>query len=131
MSNHVLDASASVDMLLRTQTGRTLRKRLPIGVAWYVPEHFYVEVAGAIRRAELRGEISRGRAIQAFSDLRSTFVRRVAVRPLLSKAWSRRGHLTVADALYVVLAEDLDATLVTSDAKLARAPGMTIKVLMP
>ncbi|MDQ3106629.1 MAG: hypothetical protein M3Q68_02360, partial [Actinomycetota bacterium] len=37
------------------------------------------------------------------------------MRPLLASAWAKRGHLTIADALYVVLAEQLSATLVTAD----------------
>lgn len=47
----------------------------------------------------------------------------------MSAAWNRRGHLTVADALYVVLAEELDATLVASDTKLGNSPGLTVSVL--
>lgn len=131
MSNHVLDASASVDLLLETATGLALQARIPSKAKWYVPEHFYVEVAGAIRRAELHGHITGDRADRAFTDLAAAPLRRAQILPLMSAAWSRRGHLTVADALYVVLAEELDATLVTSDTKLGNSPGLTVSVLLP
>jgi len=37
--------------------------------------------------------------------------------------WQLRGNLTAYDAVYVALAEVLGATLVTTDRRLARAPG--------
>lgn len=131
MSNHVLDASASIDLLLETPTGLALQARIPSKATWYVPEHFYAEVAGAIRRAELHGHITGARADKAFTDLREAPLRRAQVLPLMSSAWNRRGHLTVADALYVALAEELDATLVTSDVRLGSSPGLTVSVLLP
>lgn len=54
--------------------------------------------------------------------LERAVVRRAEVRPLLADAWTRRSNLTVADALYVVLAEHVGATLVTADERLARSP---------
>lgn len=131
MSDYVLDASASVDLLLETRAGLALQARLPREATWFVPEHFYVEVAGAIRRAELRGAINPAQAARAFADLGAAPVRRVEVHPLIFDAWNRRGHLTIADAVYVVLAENLNATLVTSDSKLANSPGLNIEVLLP
>jgi hypothetical protein len=46
----------------------------------------------------------------------------VRVATLLPEAWSLRHNLTVADALYVVLARHLDAVLVTADRRLASSP---------
>lgn len=56
---------------------------------------------------------------------------RAQVRPLLQRAWERRGHLTIADGLYVVLAEELGATLVTADRNLERSPGLTVPTPTP
>ena len=42
---------------------------------------------------------------------------------------TKRGNLTVADALYVVLAEHLSAALVTADVKLANAPGLGVPTI--
>lgn len=131
MTDYVLDASASVDLLLETATGLALQARLPRNATWFVPEHFYVEVSAAIRRAELAGHITTDRAQKAFADLLAAPLRRAQVPPLLPDAWARRGHLTMADAVYVVLAENLSATLVTSDTKLGNSPGLTINVLLP
>lgn len=47
---------------------------------------------------------------------------------IVPDAWSRRANLTVADALYVTLAQHLKAPL-TDDHKLAGAPGLSIAVL--
>ena len=48
------------------------------------------------------------------------FVTRVA--PLVPAAWSYRHNLTAADALYVALAEQLSASLLTDDHRLVQAP---------
>ncbi len=42
---------------------------------------------------------------------------------LLSRVYELRGNLTAYDAVYVALAEGLEAPLVTRDAKLAQSPG--------
>lgn len=125
----VLDASASVDLLLDTATGRALQPLLPPQVQWWVPEHFFAEVSGTLRRLELHGEIPPGQAAVAFAELCATPLATARTRPMLGDAWRRRGHLTIADGLYVVLAEHLNATLVTTDMKLARSPGLTVATI--
>ena len=47
--------------------------------------------------------------------------------PLLVEAWKLRHNLIVHDALYVALARQLDATLITGDKRLARAPALKIR----
>lgn len=131
MTDLVLDASASVDLLLDTATGRRLQPLLPTGAQWWVPEHFFAEVAGALRRAELRGGVLNARVAQAMTSLSTAPLRRVQVRPLLADAWSKRANLTIADALYVVLAEHLDATLVTTDINLSNAPTLRVATIHP
>ena len=96
-----------------------------------MPELYLVEVAGALRRAEYRGAIGAAQATTAFADLHTGRVHRVQVRPLLPGAWAMRGHRTIADALYVVLSEQLNATLVTADMNLARSPGLTVPTITP
>ena len=131
MTDLVLDASASVDLLLDTATGRRLQPLLPTGAQWWVPEHFFAEVAGALRRAELRGGVLNARVAPAMTSLSTAPLRRVQVRPLLADAWSKRANLTIADALYVVLAEHLDATLVTTDINLSNAPTLRVATIHP
>lgn len=48
--------------------------------------------------------------------------------PLAATAWSLRNNLTFHDALYVALAAGLDAPLLTTDARLAGAPGLPCTV---
>ena len=45
------------------------------------------------------------------------------MRGLLGRIWELRGNVSAYDATYVAVAEALGATLVTADARLARAPG--------
>jgi predicted nucleic acid-binding protein len=42
-----------------------------------------------------------------------------------------RPNLTIADALYVVVAQHLQAPLVTSDFRLAGAPNLGIDIITP
>jgi len=127
----VLDASAGVELLLNTRRAHSLSAQFPASAEWWVPEHYFVEVAGALRRAVLNGDATLERVEQAFSMLERAVLRRAQVRPLLSDAWARRAAITVADALYVVLAEHIGGTLVTADERLARSPGLTISTIVP
>jgi predicted nucleic acid-binding protein len=45
----VIDASAGVEILANTARGRRLARLLPTDAVGWVPEHFYVEVAGVLR----------------------------------------------------------------------------------
>jgi predicted nucleic acid-binding protein len=105
--------------------------KFPLSATWWVPEHYFVEVAGAIRRAELNGTVTPALAAIAFAGLRTAPLKRVQIRPLLPEAWAMRGHVTMGDALYVVLAMHLGATLVTADIKLANSPHLPVPVLRP
>jgi predicted nucleic acid-binding protein len=67
------------------------------------------------------------------SDLVALPLPRVSHRPLLPRCWSLRENVTVYDASYVALAEQLDTTLVTADARLSKAPGLRcpVEVMTP
>jgi predicted nucleic acid-binding protein len=127
----VLDASAGVELLLNTPRARSLSAKLPESAEWWVPEHYFVEVAGALRRAALNGDATPERVDRAFSMLDRAVVLRAQVRPLLVDAWARRSSMTIADALYVVLAEHIGASLVTADERLARSPGLVVPTIVP
>lgn len=131
MTPLVLDASAGVELLLNTSAGRALREKLPTPAVEWAPEIYFAEVAGTLRRAELTGRLSSTRTSVALDRLLAAPTRRVQVKPLLSEAWTLRHNITVTDALYVVLARHLDATLVTADVNLANAPGLDVTVLVP
>jgi predicted nucleic acid-binding protein len=53
---------------------------------------------------------------------------RVPHHPLMPRCWDLRHNLTPYDAAYVALAELLDATLLTTDLRLARASGIRCEI---
>jgi predicted nucleic acid-binding protein len=125
----VLDASAGVEILNRSFAGVQLAKMLePPGVQVWTVEHFHLEVAKVFRRDVISGDIADAEATELVVSLAAwpLYVARVA--PLLVGAWELRHNLILHDALYVVLARQLDATLLTGDKKLARAPGLNVRI---
>ena len=49
-------------------------------------------------------------------------LRRTALSSLLPAAWRHRHNFTISDAMYVVLADQLGASLLTDDRRLAGSP---------
>jgi len=92
------------------------------------PELIDLEVSSVLRRLSLGGRIPSRRAELAMSDLVALPLRRVSHRALLPRCWSLRENLTIYDASYVALAEQLKTILVTADARLSRAPGLRCAV---
>ena len=131
MTHLVLDASAGVELALRTPIGRQLEDRLPRGATVWVPEHYFVEVGAVLRRSELNGRFPAPRIQVALGRLVAAPLNRVSVAPLLREAWSLRQNLTVADALYVTVARHLEAVLVTTDLHLAAAPALQVETITP
>lgn len=116
----VLDASAAVEILQRSPRGRSLEKHVFADRASvHAPDLLHVEVLGALRRVERRGELSAHRAEQALLDLHDLPISLYPSGPLLTRAWELRANLTAADALYTALAESLDAALLTTDRRMA------------
>jgi predicted nucleic acid-binding protein len=130
MTPVILDASAGVEWVLRSDTGQRVESAVTGHTIW-VPEHYYVETAATVRRLQLADQISPERASVALSRLLTIPMHRAQVRPLLSEAWALLHNITVADALYVVMAKHLHATLITLDVSLANAPALGIATLVP
>ena len=130
MSIQVLDASAAVEVLIRSARGRWVRARLDWPAGVWVPEHFFAEVAGTVRGFEQQGAFDAARSAAMLAQLAHLPLRRVGVRPLLDEAWTLRQNLRIADAIYVVLARHLGADLVTCDSRLANAPGTNVPVII-
>lgn len=76
----------------------------------------------ALARLERSGTISGPEATDAVRGLGRLPCTRVAAEALLEQVWSLRHGVRISDAHYVALARTLDATLLTSDGRLARAP---------
>lgn len=128
----VLDASAVVDLLLGTPPfGDAVAEHLRRhdGEA-HAPHLLDAEVGQVLRRHIRRGELARPRAERAVERLEQLPLTRYPHTPFLRRALALRENLTVYDALYLVLAEALDAPLLTRDAALARAPGHRARVVV-
>lgn len=94
-----------------------------------MPEHFYAEVLGVVRRRLVVDKIvTEPQATAALGRLRQWHLHRAAVEPLIEHAWRYRNNMTAADALYVGLAEVLGGHQLTADNKLVGAPSFPPKV---
>ena len=96
----------------------------------HAPEFFDLEVLHVLRRAVARGTLTTQGAEQAIELLASLSCRRHSHRRLLSRCWELRHNFSAYDAAYVALAEALDGTLLTCDARMAAAPGIQARVLV-
>ena len=125
----VLDASAAVDWLLQTSAGRQIEKRIySRGESLHAPHLLDVEVAQVLRRLVRQSVVSAQRAEEAIQDLMDLRVTRYPHFVFLSRVWQLRHNLSAYDATYVALAENLRATLITRDARLASASGRVVAV---
>ncbi|HET7385876.1 MAG TPA: type II toxin-antitoxin system VapC family toxin [Nocardioidaceae bacterium] len=120
MPNVVVDASVLVDLLARTSLAASVAVRLR-GTALHVPAHFDAEVLSALGRMHRAGQLSERQVGGGLRRLRTLPLTRHLLGHLVAGAWRRRDSHQLADALYVELAEQLDAPLLTTDLRLARA----------
>ncbi len=120
----VIDASAVLELVLRTVPGeRVAARALRVDEQLYAPHLLDVEVAQALRRLAALKEITAERGREALADFSSLLIERLGHQELLPRVWELRVSLTAYDAVYVALAEVLEARLLTCDGKLARAHG--------
>jgi predicted nucleic acid-binding protein len=125
----VADASALFDVLRRRPTAAAIEARLlGSGRAVHVPHLLDAEVAQVIRRHAAGGDIGPDRGYELLTDLLNLPLQRHPHDWLLPRVWELRHNLTAYDAIYVALAEALDAPLVTRDQRLAAAPGHQARV---
>jgi predicted nucleic acid-binding protein len=127
----VVDASCVAEVVLAGPDAEPVRERLESDREQAAPHLVDAEVLGVVRRAHLSRALDGTAARQAVDDLESWPATRVDHRPLLQRAWQLRESVSAPDALYVALAEALDATLLTLDRRLARAAGPRCRVDIP
>lgn len=125
----VLDASAAIDLLVGIGAHERIRERIVRRREdLHAPHLLDVEIVSGLRRLERDGRVTRERAEEALEDLRDLAVRRYPHLGLTERVWQLRRNVTTADAVYIALAEALDAPLITADGRLARAPAHTARV---
>jgi predicted nucleic acid-binding protein len=125
----VVDASALLEVLLRTPAARAVERRLfEAGESLHAPHLIDLETAQVLRRYAAGGQISAERGRTALDDLAALGVRRYPHDWLLIRVWQLRDNLTAYDAVYVALSEALDAPLLTRDRRLAAAAGHRAQV---
>jgi len=125
----VLDASALLEALLPTGTAVALLNRLfTQSETWHAPHLLDLEFVQGVRRHSFAGAISGEQAAAAFADYANLTIQRHVHTPLLRRVWALRNNLTAYDAVYVALAETLDATLLTRDTRIANAAGHSARV---
>lgn len=86
------------------------------------------EVLQALRGRLLKGQLTLPRSREALQDFADLAVTRYPHLPLVDRIWQLRENASIFDAVYIALAEALDASLVTADAALARVPGVRARV---
>ena len=125
----MVDASALLEALLRTPAAAAVGERLfDVGDTLHAPHLIDIEVAQVLRRYAATGQIEPGRCREALSDLADFPLHRYPHDVLLPRVWELRHNLTAYDAVYVALAEVLDAPLLTRDRRLATAAGHRARV---
>lgn len=115
----VVDASAAVRALVYVDA--TAEPWLRTKIAW--PTLVYPEFAHSVIRLQRASVVTLAQAHAALDNLYLLAVDARPVETLVREAWdvALARNLTVYDACYVVLAEALDAPLVTADRRLAAA----------
>jgi len=131
MPRVVCDASAVVAVLLDAGPDGHWATDALTGVDLAAPSLLLFETANIIRRHELANAISTDQAVQTHSDLVDLAIEEWPYELLAPRAWHLRRNLTAYDASYVALAELLDATLVTLDRRISRAPGLRCMIATP
>jgi predicted nucleic acid-binding protein len=118
----VLDASAAIELLLRTERGEQVEQLIEDpDVTLHAPYLLDVEVAQVLRRLSRAGTLTAKRAALALDTLAELRITRYDHALVLKRVWALRETLSAYDACYVALAEQLDARLLTFDARLASA----------
>lgn len=127
----VLDASAVIALLLGADGADAIRVAIKRdNQTLHAPHLLDAEVGQVIRRYCMFEGLAPERGEMALQDLLALDIHRYSHEALLTRIWDLRANLTAYDAVYIALAEVLDAPLLTLDARLARASGHTAKVTL-
>jgi predicted nucleic acid-binding protein len=129
---YLVDASAVIDLLVRSDPGERVRRRLAedTEATLITVAHLDAEVFSGLARLHRAGELAADEVDELMRRLARVDVRRVPIGgALLDAAWRLRDNIAARDALYVAAARDLGCTLLTTDQRLASAvPDLAIEL---
>lgn len=125
----VTDASVWVDAILDGPRRDSALQTLETLEPW-APQLIDSEVVSAIARLERAGEIASDQADTAMADWMSAQIERASSDLLMDEVWATRRSIRTSDAFYVALARILGCPLITSDARLSRAPIGDVTVML-
>jgi predicted nucleic acid-binding protein len=127
-----VDASAVIDLLVRSDPGERVRRWLAddTEAALITVAHLDAEVFSGLARLHRAGELAADEVDELLRRLARLDIRRVPIGgALLDAAWRMRDNIAARDALYVAAARELDCALLTTDQRLARAvPDLAIEL---
>lgn len=125
----VVDASALVDAVVPGQRQSAALAAFAASELW-APPLVDVEVSSSLWRLLRAGEISDAEAERGMSALHTAPIRRIENSAIVREAWGLRESVRISDAFYVAAARLLDATLITSDRRLSRAPRLGVTIVL-
>lgn len=116
----IVDASAIVDYLVDSPLAHRVAQRIQDSEI-SVPAHFDAEVLSALGRLHRGGDLSETEVDERVALTAEAPFQRHLLTPLLEGAWALHHNVRLVDALYIELANQLDATIITTDSGLASA----------
>jgi predicted nucleic acid-binding protein len=125
---NVVDASVLVEYLGGMKHAEAAGEAIGRERWVWAPALIDAEVGNALRRLTRMKRLSAGRASTALDQLFFMPLQRVPLGALTERAWELRDNVTFYDGLYVAVAEELKAPLLTFDARLAKAKGLKTEV---
>lgn len=127
----VVDASAAIELVLQTPRSAAIESILQTPeTTLHAPHLIDLEVLQVLRRYLLSSEISKQRAEEARRDFFDLDLNRYPHHTFESQIWKWRDNFTAYDAAYLVLAEILDARLLTMDSALENVQDKDVQVVV-
>ena len=126
----VIESSAMVEALVGDPANPELLALLA-DEELHAPALLDFEVASALRGHVLDGKLDPVRLEEAVEDFIAFRIERHPMTDLLGHMLDLRDNFTVYDAAYLVLAQALEAPVVSADAKLREATRLGIEVRVP
>jgi predicted nucleic acid-binding protein len=126
----VIESSAMVDALVGDPASPNLLALLA-DEELHAPALLDFEVASALRGHVLGGKLDPVRLDEAVEDFIALQIERHPMTNLLGPMLDLRDNFTVYDAAYLVLAQALNAPILSADAKLKEARRLGIGVRVP